>query len=486
MEKEKKWRGIMIANRLILTLFGATGDLASRKLYPAIYRLYKNQLISENFALIGTGRTEWSHDEMRQRVSESICNEVEEQSHLESFLSHIYYLSHDVNDTAHYDRLKQLQEKLDEKYQTQGNRLFYISLSPKLFPVITEHLKHQGLITQQGFNRLIIEKPFGHDVQSAKKLQAQLTNTFDEDQIYRIDHYLGKEMVQAIRNIRFDNQLFKATWNKDYIDNIQISLLEEVGVEDRGEYYDQSGATRDMIQNHALQILALLAMEEPYNNTAEAIQQSKINVLESLVLPDKQALATKFVRAQYQATNDLKGYRQEEKVNPQSQTETYFAAAIELSLPQWEGVPFFIRSGKRLGQKASVIDVQFKATNEEIPGNHLRIDLGSQSGYQLTINQKKLGYSHETESITLDYSYTKEQLEATPQDYERLIYECIIGDKSHFTHYQEVERAWEFVDRVLDYWSQQTSEITFYDAGTIGPREADHLIEAYQREWQLQ
>lgn len=475
----------MTVNKLILTLFGATGDLASRKLYPAIYRLFKNGLISKHFALIGTGRTQWSHEEMRRRVAESIEKEVEQQEHLSTFLEHVYYQPHDVNDTTHYDKLKQLQDDLDKKYQTEGNRVFYISLSPTLFPVITGHLKNKGLITANGYNRLIIEKPFGHDVQSAKELQAQLTTTFDEDQIYRIDHYLGKEMVQAIHNIRFDNQLFKPLWNNGYIDNIQISLLEEVGVEDRGEYYDQSGATRDMIQNHALQILALLAMQEPKKKSAECIQKAKIKVLESLILPPKEQMNTKFIRAQYVASNDLKGYREEDKVNPLSQTETYFASAIELDLPEWKGVPFFVRSGKKLNQKSSVVDVQFKSTEEGLPGNHLRIDLGTKSGYQLTINQKKLGYSHETESINLNYFYTKEQLASTPQDYERLIYECIIGDKSHFTHYQEVENAWYFIDSILNYWSQLESEIPFYAAGSVGPKEADQLINSYGRQWYL-
>ncbi|MBF6624979.1 glucose-6-phosphate dehydrogenase [Aerococcaceae bacterium zg-BR9] len=486
MRWTEKLEGIGVTeNRLILTLFGATGDLAARKLYPALYRLYKNGHISTHFALVGTGRTEWTHQEMRQRVSESVKQEVDDAKHLEEFLSHVYYVSHDVNDTTHYQRLKKFQEELDEKYDTKGNRIFYISLSPTLFPTITGHLRDQQLITDDGYNRLIIEKPFGHDTASAQELQQSLNNAFDENQIFRIDHYLGKEMVQAIRNIRFDNRVFADSWNNQGIDNIQISLLEEVGVEDRGEYYDTSGATRDMIQNHALQILALLAMNQPKEATAEAIQEEKIQVLASLYYPqDAKEVSEKFVRGQYGPSKELKGYRQEDKVSETSDTETYFAACVEIDLPQWQGVPFFIRTGKRLNSKATTIDVQFKPTQEGVPGNQLHIEVAPRTGYRFTVNQKKLGYSHETESIPLEYYYTPEQLAETPQDYERLIYECILGDKSHFAHYLEVEHAWKYIDHLFSYWNQEKPEFPNYEAGSRGPDAAEALLAQYHTNWQ--
>ncbi|HFI0464064.1 TPA: glucose-6-phosphate dehydrogenase [Streptococcus suis] len=473
----------MSDHRLILTLFGATGDLASRKLYPAMFRLYQNGHISRHFALIGTGRTPWTHEDMRQAVAKSVANEVKDPAQLEEFLTHIYYVSHDVNDTSHYDKLKSFQEQLDQEYQTQGNRVFYISLSPSLFPVITGHLRGQGLITDHGFNRLIIEKPFGNDVASAKELQSQLNLAFDEDQIFRIDHYLGKEMVQAIRNIRFDNPIFANNWNKDGIDNIQISLVEDVGVEDRGEYYDHSGATKDMIQNHALQILALLAMDRPQSDESIAIQEEKIKVLSSLHLPTPQEVKKDFVRGQYGPSDQMKGYRQEEKVDPQSITETYFAGKISLDLPQWEGVPFFVRSGKRLNAKETMIDVFFKGDGPGQVGNHLRIEVAPRTGYRLTINQKVLGYSHETQSIPLEFYYEQDQVKDAPQDYERLILECIQGDKSHFAHYLEVVHAWQFIDRLRQVWQTETPDFPNYPAGSHGPLAADQLLASYGCQW---
>lgn len=484
IEIKKNWRVLMEQNRLILTLFGATGDLASRKLYPAMYRLYKNGHISKHFALIGTGRTQWSHEDMRYAVANSVAKEVESDDHLDEFLSHIYYVSHDVNDTSHYERLRQFQTQLDEEYETQGNRIFYISLSPSLFPTITGHLKDQGLLTDNGFNRLIIEKPFGNDVSTAKELQSQLNKAFDEDQIFRIDHYLGKEMVQAIRNLRFDNPIFANNWDKNGIDHIQISLVEDVGVEDRGEYYDHSGATKDMIQNHALQMLALLAMDKPKTNDSAAVQEEKIKVLASLHLPTEEEIANDFIRGQYGPADGLKGYREEDKVDPQSQTETYFAGKILLDLPQWHGVPFFVRSGKRMQAKETMIDVQFKPTSDGIPGNHLRIEVAPRTGYRLTINQKELGYGHQTQSIPLEFYYEKDQLNATPHDYERLIFECIQGDKSHFAHYLEVVHAWKFVDHLLDVWKSNEADFPNYPAGTPGPQASHDLLERYHAKWQ--
>ncbi len=474
----------MTENKLILTLFGATGDLASRKLYPAIYRLYKNGHLSKHFALIGTGRTKWSHEDMRQTVRQSVAKEVEDATHLEEFLTHMYYLSHDVNDKAHYQNLKAFQAKLDQQYQTDGNRIFYISLSPTLFPTITLHLKTEGLITENGYNRLIIEKPFGHDTESAQELQQKLNQAFDEDQIFRIDHYLGKEMVQAIRNIRFDNRLFSDIWNNKGIDHFQISLLEEVGVEDRGEYYDHSGATRDMIQNHALQLLALLAMDAPKDNSAEAIQEEKIKILASLHLPETtEEVKANFVRGQYGPAADFKGYRQEENVASDSNTETYLAAKVEVDLPQWKGVPFFVRTGKRVNSKSTLIDVQFKPTIEGIAGNHLRIEIAPRTGYRLLVNQKVFGYSHDTYSIPFEYYYTDEQLAQTPQDYERLIFECILGDKSHFAHYLEVEHAWKYIDNLFSHWQKIEPDFPNYEAGSKGPQAADDLLAKHHIEW---
>ena len=477
----------MKPHSLLMILFGATGDLAARKLYPAIYRLYKNNHISEHFALIGTARRPWSDDHFRQVVLDSIADQVDDPDHAQEFASHFYYQSNDVTDSDHYIHLQELAQKLDQQYQTQGNRIFYISLSPKLFPVITGQLKAQDLLTNQGYNRLIIEKPFGYDYQTAAELQAQLTQTFKENQIYRIDHYLGKEAIASIKNIRFNNTLFAPLWNKKYIDNIQISLAEDIGVEDRGAYYESSGVVKDMIQNHALQILALLTMDEPVSQTSEDFRKAKINILQHLrpfQSPDQ--VNSNVVRGQYGPSLDghLKGYRQEENVASDSTTETFVAAKISINLPQWEGVPIFIRSGKRMDQKSTTINVIFKGLNESEMTNRLSIEIAPKLGYQLFLNIKEPGYSNANKVIPFSYELNSDQASYMPQDYERLIYDCIEGNLSNFTHFEEVANAWKFVDSIYENWEKmETSDFPNYPAGCPGPKKAQELLAKHQTYW---
>lgn len=477
----------MNRNRLIITLFGASGDLAARKLYPAFYRLYKNQQLSKHFALIGTARREWSDDYFREKVLESIQSEVEDPKHAEKFVSHFYYQAHDVNDVEHYVKLKRLADKLDTKYEACGNRIFYISLSPSLFPVITGHLKGENLLTDNGYNRLIIEKPFGNDFNSAQELQAQLEKAFEEEQIYRIDHYLGKGIVHSIYNLRFDNMLMKYVWNKDAIDNIQISLSEEVGVEDRGEYYESFGVTKDMIQNHALQLLALVAMEKPSSNNPEAIRQEKIKVLKNLRhFTSVEDVQENVVRGQYAASEDnlLIAYRDENSVANDSNAATFFAAKVEVNLPQWEGVPFFIRSGKRMSEKHTEINIVFKATSPDLPPNRFKIEIGPNPAYRIYINQKQVGYNLESERVPLSYYYNQEQLNAMPADYERLIFECIQGNVSNFTHWLEVANAWKYVDNILDLWKKfPAPSFPNYPANSMGPQASEDLLIRHNTHW---
>lgn len=477
----------MNRNKLIITLFGASGDLAARKLYPAFYRLYKKQQLSEHFALIGTARREWSDDYFREVVLESIQSEVEDPLHAEEFISHFYYQAHDVNDAEHYVKLKRLADKLDKEYAACGNRIFYISLSPALFPVITGHLKGENLLTDNGYNRLIIEKPFGNDFNSAQELQSQLEMAFEEEQIFRIDHYLGKGIVHSIYNLRFDNMLMKYVWNKDAIDNIQISLSEEVGVEDRGEYYESFGVAKDMIQNHALQLLALIAMEKPSSNDPEAIRQEKIKVLQNLRhFTSVEDVKENVVRGQYDTSEDssLIAYREENNVADASDTATYFAAKVEVNLPQWEGVPFFIRSGKRLADKHSEINILFKATSPDLAPNRFKIEIGPNPAYRIYINQKQVGYDLESELVPLSYYYSQKQLDEMPADYERLIFECIQGNVSNFTHWLEVASAWKYVDNIIDMWEQFPAPIfPNYLANSMGPVAADDLLKRNNTHW---
>ncbi|WP_124057481.1 glucose-6-phosphate dehydrogenase [Vaginisenegalia massiliensis] len=470
----------MKENNVLITLFGASGDLAARKLYPAIYKLYKSGRISRQFALIGTARRPWSDDYFRQVVLSSIEPSQQEQELAQEFISHFYYQAHDVTDSVHYQKLKLKALELEERYQLSGNRLFYLSTSPSFFPTIAGYIKTQGLLSQTGYNHLMIEKPFGHDLVSANQLQSQLNEAFDEDQIFRIDHYLGKEIVQGIDNLRFDNIIFSQSWNKDTIDNIQITLAETVGVEERGAYYEQSGVLRDMIQNHALQLLTLIAMDRPKDTSNHAVQTEKIKVLQHIIpYKDAEDVAKNVIRGQYGPSMDgqLNGYRQEANVAEDSQTESFLALRLELDLPQWQGVPFYIRSGKRMKHKATTIDVQFKSTRPDLCGNFLHIEISPDLSCELWLNHKKMGYQRQSELKLFKTDYTDQQAASSPDDYERLIYECMIGDKSHYAHFQEVQYAWQFVDQIRYYW-QEIGPIAFpnYAAGTNGPEAAKNLL----------
>lgn len=477
----------MKENRLIFFLFGATGDLAIRKLYPALYRLYKKKQIADHFAVIATARSQWSNTYLREIIKESIAKEIEDENDADKFLTHFYYCSHDINNASQYSNLKKLANELEVTYQTLGNQIFYISLSPVLFPTITRNLKQEGLLSDTGFNRLIIEKPFGNSYETAVTLQYQLTNSFNEDQIYRIDHYLGKEIVHSLRYLRFNNFVLKNLWDNQGIDNIQIILDEEVGVENRGSYYDLSGATRDMIQNHVLQILALAAMNEPDAENSQALRDSKIEVLKNLVFyQNVEELNENVVRGQYGESEDklFPGYRQETSVNSDSFTETFFAAKVLIDLPKWQGIPFFIRSGKRMKRKVSVINIVFKNEEPNLEPNRLRIEIGPNLSYQLFINSKIPGYDNHCESIAFKYDYSLKEVKNMPVDYERLIFECINGNLDNFNHFYEIANAWKFVDHIHELWKLAPQpSFPNYPANSDGPIEAHKLLEKHQTHW---
>lgn len=473
-------------NQLILTLFGATGDLAARKLYPAIYRLYKNNNISDKFAVIGTARREWTDDYFRETVYNSIVDEITDDEDAQEFVSHFYYQSHDVNDGDHYNKLKELSDQLDEQYNIGGNRIYYISLNPQLFPVITHHLTEQKVLTDNGYNRLIIEKPFGFDEESAIELQKQLTASFDENQIYRIDHYLGKELLSTLDEFRYNN-VWSHLWSKDYIDNIQISLAEDMGIGERGAYYDNSGVTKDMIQNHMMQIISIIGMDNPQNKSSDGFRQEKINVIKSLKTFDSvEDLTQNVIRAQYipNAQEGIVGYKEEADIPADSQTETFFAAKFELDMPRWEGVPFFVRSGKRLEGKYTTIHIIFKKENEDVENNYLRIELAPDMQIQFFFNQEKPGHQGGAESVPMTFEYPEVVLTEIPHDYERLINGCIHNQLDHFVHWYEAQYAWQFIDHIHQYWEQlDGQDMKYYEALSSGPAEADTLTENHGTKW---
>ena len=483
----------MQEQKVLITFFGATGDLASRKLYPALFRLFQKGYICNHFAVIGTARREWTDEHFREVVVKSIQSLTEDVNQAEEFASHFYYQAHNVTDTHHYVVLKELSEKLDQQYGIEGNRIFYLAMAPSFFGTITQHLKDEALLTENGYNRLIIEKPFGKDYASAQILNEQLRHSFDENQIYRIDHYLGKEMIQNITAVRFANRVFETMWNRDHIDNVQITLAEQVGVEERGGYYETSGALRDMVQNHILQILALVAMEPP--QSFEAVRQNKINVLEQLRHYSPEEVAKNFVRGQYGPSLDgsLPGYRQDQNVSDDSNMETYVAGKVFIDNERWKDVPFYVRTGKNLDSKTTVIDVIFKEadsplfeqeTKGKCASNRISIHITPKEGFCFIINSKAVGNTYGLQTSHLEKIFDKSFGINSPEAYERLILDCMEGDMTNFTHWEEVAASWKFVDRIRQAWDNETSvQFPNYPAGSSGPQESFDLLAQDGRCW---
>ena len=484
---------MMQEQKVLITFFGATGDLASRKLYPALFRLFQKGFIRNHFAVIGTARREWTDEHFREVVVKSVQSLTEDVNQAEEFASHFYYQAHNVTDTHHYVVLKELSEKLDQQYGIEGNRIFYLAMAPSFFGTITQHLKDEALLTDHGYNRLIIEKPFGKDYESAQILNEQLRHSFDENQIYRIDHYLGKEMIQNITAVRFANRVFETMWNREHIDNVQITLAEQVGVEERGGYYETSGALRDMVQNHILQILALVAMEPP--QSFEAVRQNKINVLEQLRHYSPEEVAKNFVRGQYGPSLDgsLPGYRQDQNVSDDSNMETYVAGKVFIDNERWKDVPFYVRTGKSLNSKTTVIDVVFKEadsplfeheTKGKCPSNRISIHITPKEGFCFVINSKAVGNSYGLQTSHLEKIFDKNFGLSSPEAYERLILDCMEGDMTNFTHWEEVAASWKFVDRIRQAWDAESSvQFPNYPAGSSGPQESFDLLAQDGRCW---
>ncbi|KGL44780.1 glucose-6-phosphate dehydrogenase [Listeria sp. SHR_NRA_18] len=478
----------------LITIFGGTGDLANRKLYPSLYHLFTKGFLKENFAVIGTARRPWTNDFFREKVVESLKGIEKEGFDPEEFASHFYYQSHDVTNRESYVELKDLSDELDKKYELQGNRLFYLAMAPNFFGTIASRLKSEGFVDNAGFSRLIIEKPFGRDLASAQELNESLRQAFDENEIYRIDHYLGKEMIQNISVIRFANSIIESLWNNRYIDNVQVTLSETLGVEDRGRYYEESGALRDMVQNHILQIVSLLAMEPPIKLTTQEIRHEKVRALRSLRVIEGDDVYKYFVRGQYGPGTvdgkELLGYRQAENVDSDSNTETFVAAKLMIDNFRWSGVPFYIRTGKRLAKKTTQIAIQFKnvpmnlfGPGQSLGGNVLVIHIQPDEGITLHMNVKEPGQGMLTMPVNLNYAHSSPDGMNTPEAYEKLIQDCLNGDATYFSHWDEVSLSWNFIDKVAAVWSNSKEHFPNYTSGTMGPKEADKLVSQDGFEW---
>lgn len=481
-------------------LFGATGDLARRKLFPAIYAMYKEGKLSEKFAVIGLARRARSREEFHQDILDSIREfaryKVEDDDTFRQFVDHFVYKSLNTNDVDGFTELRILTEELEGKFGLTGNRLFYLALAPELFGGVSENIRAGGLLDSSGWHRLVIEKPFGYDLQSAQALNDQIRKVFAEEEIYRIDHYLGKEMVQNFQVIRFANAFFEPLWNNKYIANIQITLSETVGVEDRGGYYDHAGALRDMGQNHILQMVAMMAMEPPSRLEPEDIRDEKVKALRSLRLYETaDQVRQAVVRGQYdkgQAKGkELRAYLEEDKVNPASKTETYFAAKVFVDNLRWAGVPFYVRTGKRLPVKATEVVVEFKNMpgnilfnkDNNLEPNLLVFRVNPLEGIYFKINARKPGSESELVPVALDFCQSCQVGINTPEAYERLLFDAIKGDSTYFTRWDEVALAWSFVDRIAEAWRANSGDLETYAAGSWGPAGGYRLVEEDGFKW---
>ncbi|GIP40867.1 glucose-6-phosphate 1-dehydrogenase [Paenibacillus sp. J31TS4] len=479
---------------VLFVLFGATGDLASRKLYPAIYSLYREGKLSDKFAVLGLARRQRTREEFHQDVLASIQEFARfkvnpEDPSWQKFVERFTYMPLNTNDAEAFGRLNELAGELEQKYRIAGNRLFYLALAPELFGNVASNLKSGGLLDCEGWHRLVIEKPFGYDLPSAEKLNEQIQEVFQEQEIYRIDHYLGKEMVQNIDVIRFANAFFEPLWNNKYIANIQITLSETVGVEERGGYYDHSGALRDMAQNHMLQMVTMMAMEPPSRMHPEDIRDEKVKVLKALrAFTSSEEVRSNVIRGQY-IEGMMKGkpvpaYRSEDKVDPQSTTETFFAAKVLVDNFRWAGVPFYVRTGKRLPVKTTEVVVEFKkvpenvylASRTDLAPNLLVFRVNPSEGIYIKINAKQPGSDWTILPIAMDFCQSCGVDLNTPEAYERLLFDAARGDSTYFTRWDEVALAWRYVDRIAQAWSGDKTDLQLYAAGSWGPDAANELL----------
>ncbi len=492
------------AERCMLVIVGATGDLTVRKLMPALFSLHCDGLLPRGFSVVGTSRHPLTDAEFRERMHEGVAQFSRYGGAIdtawEDFAAGLFF--HACSETPEdYARLATRLDAVAAERDTGSCRVFYLAIPPSAAPGIVGRLGAAGLVHEGGrtapWTRIIIEKPFGHDIETARALNADVAQVFSEDQVYRIDHYLGKETVQNILALRFANGLFEPVWNRNYIDHVQITVAETVGVEGRAAYFEEAGILRDIVQNHMLQLLALTAMEPPITFGADAVRDEKVKVLSALRLPSREDIAQRIVRAQYAAGSlgrgAVPGYRDEPGVARDSRTETYVALPAYVDSWRWEGVPFYLRAGKRLAKRATEIVIQFRTVPLQLfaragadppAPSVLSMHIQPNEGITLQFNAKAPGSVIRLQPVNMDFRYGTSFGEATPDAYERLLLDVLIGDSTLFTRRDEVEAAWSFVTAILEGWQSDTGEpLPTYSAGTWGPAEADTLLAGSGRSW---
>ncbi|CAN5379710.1 glucose-6-phosphate dehydrogenase [soil metagenome] len=499
-----------------IVVFGASGDLANRKLIPALYHLATEQLLPEGFVLLGFSRTEYQDEEFRTLILDGLREHMQDEhngkdfdeTQAAAFVRNCFYQQGNYDSKESFEALKARMTELDTEHDTQGNHLFYLATPPNVFQPITTLLHETGLEGSQtgSWTRIIIEKPFGRDLHSAQQLNNHLLSLFSEDQIYRIDHYLGKETVQNILVFRFGNGIFEPIWNRNYIDHVQITVAEKLGVGDRGGYYDQAGAIRDMVQNHVMQLVALTAMEPPVAFDAKAVRDQKVNVMQSIRPLDAAGVRKSVVRAQYAAGTlngkPMPGYLQTKGIAKDSTTDTFVAWKMEIDNWRWNGVPFYLRTGKAMHTKVSQIDIIFRKPplllfenlydQVNLPSNVLTMRIQPDESICLSFDAKRPGPVIEVDPVQMNFSYASSFGRESADAYERLLLDALLGDSTLFIRRDEIEVAWDRVSRILDGWhhdeeaAQKTGKplkLPQYPADSWGPLEADELLRRDGKYW---
>jgi glucose-6-phosphate 1-dehydrogenase len=476
-----------------LLIFGASGDLTRRKIFPALYALAYRRLLPEKLAIVGSARSEWSDDEFRDRMEHAVREfgrDDFKQEVWDRLAAATQYLAMDFSDESKADELVSRLNRVDEEHGTSGNRVYYLAVPPQAMPTIAKELGKRR--STRGWTRLIVEKPFGYDLASARELTKRISRYFAEEDVFRIDHYLGKETVQNMLALRFANGIFEPIWNRQFVDHIQITVAETLGIEGRAEFYEKAGAIRDIFQNHMLQLVALTAMEPPIDFTADSVRNEKVKVLKALHTPGPKHI----VRGQYGPGfvegREAPGYRDEERVDPNSMTETYVAAKLFVDNWRWADTPIYVRTGKRLARRETTIAIQFQraphppfedSATEELQPNLLLVHVQPDEGVSLAIGAKVPGQGLRIRTVNMDFMYGGAFRMELPDAYERLILDAMLGDQTLFTRSDEVEEQWSIVDAIVAGWARDRPAFPNYAAGTWGPAAADELIQRDGKEW---
>ena len=500
LRDERDKRLPRIAGPCGLVLFGVTGDLARKKLMPAIYDLSQRGLLPPGFSLVGFARRDWAEQDFAEIVHDSVQQYARtpfREAVWRQLAEGFRFVPGSFDDDAAFDTLAEVVAELDRVRGTGGNHAFYLSIPPKSFPVVTKQLARSGLSAQDGdqWRRVVIEKPFGHDLKSARELNDVVESVFPPDSVFRIDHYLGKETVQNLLALRFANQMYEPIWNANYVDHVQITMAEDIGIGGRAGYYDGIGAARDVIQNHLLQLLALTAMEEPVSFDAHDLRAEKEKVLSAVRVPHD--LGKHTARGQYargwQGGQQVIGYLEEEGISATSATETYAAIRLDIDTRRWAGVPFYLRTGKRLGRRVTEIAVVFKraphlpferTATEELGKNAIVIRVQPDEGVTIRFGSKVPGTAMEVRDVTMDFGYGHSFTESSPEAYERLILDVLLGDPPLFPRHEEVELSWRILDPITEFWASKGKPEP-YDSGGWGPASADAMLARDGRAWRL-